>query len=103
RPGTCTGACPIHAVFLILMENYAWSSIHNSPSAPYINHTLLPLASHAEQYYTPPNLRPSLPNYLSLEAGTNLGILDDNYPSSDHHSATSHPVTLLQAAGVSSR
>ena len=103
RPGTCTGACPIHTVFLILMENYAWSSIHNSPSAPYINHTLLPLASHAEQYYTPHNLRPSLPNYLWLEAGTNFGILDDNYPSSNHQSTTSHLVNLLEAAGVSWR
>ena len=103
RPGTCTGACPIHTVFLILMENYAWSSIHNSPSAPYINRTLLPLASHAEQYYTPPNLHPSLPNYLWLEAGTNFGILDDNYPSSNHQSTTSHLVDLLEAAGVSWR
>ena len=85
------------------MENYAWSSIHNSPSAPYINHTLLPLASHAEQYYTPHNLRPSLPNYLWLEAGTNFGILDDNYPSSNHQSTTSHLVDLLEAAGVSWR
>ena len=103
RTGTCTGACPIHTVFLILMENQAWSRIDNSPSAPYINRTLLPLASHAEQYYTPPNLRPSLPNYLWLEAGTNFGILNDNYPSSNHQSTTSHLVDLLEAAGVSWR
>src|SRR5207245_310979 len=32
--GTCSGACPIRTVFLILMENYAWSSIKSSPSAP---------------------------------------------------------------------
>ena len=37
RPGTCSGACPIHTVFLILMENHDWSSIKGSPSAPYIN------------------------------------------------------------------
>ena len=103
RTGTCTGACPIHTVFLILMENQAWSRIDNSPSAPYINRTLLPLASHAEQYYTPPNLHPSLPNYLWLEAGTNFGILNDNYPSSNHQSTTSHLVDLLEAAGVSWR
>src|SRR5205809_2068035 len=103
RPGTCTGACPIHTVFLILMENYAWSSIHNSPSAPYINRTLLPLASHAEQYYTPPNLHPSLPNYLWLEAGTNFGTPNHNYPSSNHQSTTSHLVNLLEAAGVAWR
>src|SRR2546426_5581500 len=34
RRGTCSGACPIHTVFLILMENHDWSSIKGSPSAP---------------------------------------------------------------------
>jgi len=102
-PGTCTGACPIHTVFLILMENHDWSSIKGSPSAPYINGTLLPRASHAEQYYNPPNNHPSLPNYLWLEAGTNFGILNDNDPSSNHQSSTSHLVNLLEAAGLSWR
>src|SRR5207247_4987326 len=87
-PGTCTGACPIHTVFLILMENHDWSSIKGSPSAPYINDILLPIASHAEQYYNPPGVHPSEPNYLWLEAGTNFGILNDNYPSSNHQSST---------------
>src|SRR5439155_1076104 len=71
----------IRTVFLILMENTDWSSISGSASAPYINRKLLPIASHAEQYYNPPNMHPSLPNYLWLEAGTNFGILDDNDPS----------------------
>src|SRR5206468_2820499 len=62
-PGTCTGACPIHTVFLILMENHDWSSIRGSQSAPYINDILLPIASHAEQYYNPPGVHPSEPNY----------------------------------------
>src|SRR5207249_3004973 len=57
-PGTCTGACPIHTVFLILMENHDWSSIRGSQSAPYINDILLPIASHAEQYYNPPGVHP---------------------------------------------
>ena len=102
-PGTCTGACPIHTVFLILMENHDWSSIKGSPSAPYINDILLPIASHAEQYYNPPGVHPSEPNYLWLEAGTNFGILNDNYPSSNHQSSTSHLVNLLEAAGLSWR
>src|SRR2546427_9485923 len=102
-PGTCTGACPIHTVFLILMENHNWSSIKGRPSAPYINDTLLPIASHAEQYYNPPNLHPSLPNYLWLEAGTNFGILDDGDPSSNHQSTSRHLVDLLEAAGLSWR
>src|SRR5438270_11702053 len=64
-------------VFLIMMENHNWAQIKGSPSAPYINSVLLPMASHAEQYYTPPRLHPSEPNYLWLEAGTNFGILND--------------------------
>jgi len=102
-PGTCTGACRIRTVFLILMENHNWSSIKDSPSAPYINRRLLPIASHAEQYYNPPNLHPSLPNYLWLEAGTNFGILNDDDPSSNHQSTSRHLVDLLEAAGLSWR
>ncbi len=88
-------------MFLILMENTDWSSIKGSSSAPYINRTLLPIASHAEQYYNPPNNHPSLPNYLWLEAGTNFGILDDNDPSANAQSTGSHLVNLLEAAGIS--
>src|SRR3989454_6069621 len=102
-PGTCTGACPIHTVFLILMENHGWSSIKGSPSAPYINDTLLPIAAHAEQYYNPPGVHPSEPNYLWLEAGTNFGILNDDYPSSNDQSTTSHLVNRLESAGRSWR
>ena len=103
RPGTCTGACPIHTVFLILMENHDWSSIKGSPSAPYINDTVLPIAAHAEQYYNPPGVHPSEPNYLWLEAGTNFGILNDDYPSSNDQSTTSHLVNRLESAGRSWR
>src|SRR3989442_1566812 len=103
RPGTCSGACPIHTVFLILMENHDWSSIKGSPSAPYINDTLLPIASHAEQYYNPPGVHPSEPNYLWLEAGTDFGIRNDRSPAHNHQSTTSHLVDLLEAAGLSWR
>jgi len=102
-PGSCTGACPIQTVFLILMENHDWSSIKGSPSAPYINDTLLPIASHAEQYYNPPNNHPSLPNYLWLEAGTNFGIRNDKAPARNHQRTNSHLVNLLEAAGLSWR
>jgi hypothetical protein len=92
---------PIKTVFVIVMENKNWSSIHGSASAPYINTTLLPMASYANQYYTPPANHPSLPNYLWLEAGTNFGILNDNPPASNHQSSTQHLATLLQNAGYS--
>ena len=102
-PGTCTGACPIHTVFLILMENHDWSSIRGSQSAPYINDILLPIASHAEQYYNPPGVHPSEPNYLWLEAGTNFGVRNDKPPTRNHQSTASHLVNLLDAAGLSWR
>jgi hypothetical protein len=102
-PATCTGACPIRTVFLILMENQNWSSIKGSRSARYINHKLLPIASHAEQYYNPPGVHPSEPNYLWLEAGTSFGILNDDDPSSNHQSTSLHLVNLLEAAGLSWR
>ena len=88
-------------VFVILMENHNWSTIKNSSSAPYINNTLLPLASYCEQYYNPPNLHPSEPNYLWLEAGTNFGILNDNPPANNHQATTNHFVTQLKNAGIS--
>jgi hypothetical protein len=94
-----TGA--IQTVFLILMENHNWSDIKGSSSAPYINKTLLPMASHAEKYNNITNLHPSEPNYIWLEAGDNFGVRDDGDPSSNHQSTTSHLVTLLEAAGVS--
>src|SRR2546426_6433991 len=103
RPGTCSGAYPIHTVFLILMENHDWSSIKGSPSAPYINDTLLPIASHAEQYYNPPGVHPSEPNYLWLEAGTNFGIRNHKPPARNHQRTASHLVNLLEAAGLSWR
>ena len=87
-------------VFLIMMENHNWSDIKGSPSAPYLNTTLLPMASHAEQYYNPPGNHPSEPNYLWLEAGTNFGITDDADPAVNHQSTRLHLVTLLTTAHI---
>src|SRR6266702_514083 len=108
----CIGACAtagttpvsqphIRTVFIILMENKNWLQIAGSSSAPYINNTLLPMASHAALYFNPPLVHPSLPNYLWLEAGTNFGIFNDDPPSANHQSTTSHLVTLLQKSGIS--
>src|SRR5207249_987612 len=96
RPPTSS----IGTVFLIVMENTDWSSIKGSSSAPYINRTLLPRAAHAEQYYNPPNMHPSLPNYLWLEAGTNFGILADNDPSQSSQNTTSHLVDMLENSTI---
>src|SRR5260221_332701 len=98
---TPTSSSAARTVFLIMMENHNWSDIKNSPSAPYINSTLLPTASYAEQYYNPPGIHPSEPNYIWLEAGNNFGILNDD--SSNRISSTNHLVTQLNKAGISWR
>ena len=99
--GSAAGLDATSNVFVILMENHNWADIKGSANAPYINNTLLPMASYCDQYYNPPGLHPSEPNYLWLEAGTNFGILNDNPPSTNHQSTTSHFVTQLKNAGIS--
>jgi hypothetical protein len=83
------------------MENHNWSYIKNSPSAPYINNTLLPQASYTQQYYNPLGIHPSEPNYLWLEAGTNFGVTNDAPPRFNHQNTTLHLVTLLDRVGIS--
>src|ERR1044071_2923890 len=90
----------VQTVFVIVMENKDWDNIRDNPDCAYINHTLLPLASHAERYFTPNDLHPSEPNYLWLEAGTNFGIVDDELPAINHIGSTNHLVNLLEAAGI---
>src|SRR5664280_949276 len=92
---------PVQTVFVILLENHNWSDFKGSADAPFINGTLLPMASYCEQYYNPPGLHPSEPNYLWLEAGTNFGVFDDNDPCINHQNTTRHLVTLLDNAGIS--
>src|SRR3979490_352756 len=86
----------IQTVFIILLENHDWSEIKGNPSAPYINTVLLPRAAHAEAYFNPTGIHPSLPNYLWLEAGQDFGIHDDNNPSSHHQSTTQHLARQLE-------
>src|SRR6266702_4228047 len=97
-PGPTTS---IKTVFMIVMENNNWSVIKGNPSAPYINNVLLPQSSYAAQYFNPPGNHPSEPNYLWLEAGSNLGVSNDNPPSDNHQNTTAHLVTQLQHAGLS--
>lgn len=94
---------PILTVFVIVLENHDWAAFKGSPSAPYLNNTLLPMASRCEQYMGVSGLRPSLPNYLWLEAGTNFGIYDNQLPDVNHQSTTNHLTAMLEAAGISWR
>jgi hypothetical protein len=94
----------IQNVFMILMENHNWSELSTSPSAPYIQ-SLLAGGAHCEQYYNPPGMHPSEPNYIWLEAGDNFGFTtdDDPDPATHHISSTQHLASLLDAAGLSWR
>jgi phospholipase C len=101
---TDQGSSPIQhikTVFVIVMENHNWADIVGSPSAPYINGTLLPMAAHAEAYYdNPDSIHPSEPNYIWMEAGSNLGITDDADPAAHPLTTTDHLVTQLEVAGL---
>ena len=91
----------IDHVFVILLENHDWSQIKGNASAPYINGMLLAQGAHAENYQNVPNLHPSLPNYIWLEAGSNLGVTDDATPSVHRLSTSQHLTGLLNNAGIS--
>ncbi len=91
----------LKTVFLIVMENHNWNELVGKSSAPYIN-SLLRIGAHAERYYNPPHIHPSEPNYLWLEAGSNLGITNDAPPRVNHRRAP-HLTPLLDAAGISWR
>jgi len=86
-----------------MFENHSWSEIKTNAYAPYLNNTLVPRASHCEQYNNVPGMHPSLPNYIWLEAGTNFGVYDDYPPATNHQNTPNHLVTLLNNAGVSWR
>jgi hypothetical protein len=93
----------IQTIFVILLENRNWSQIKGSSSAPYINNSLLPIASHAEGYYNPPSDHPSEPNYLWLVGGQNFGVTDDSDPVTNHISSDANLGHLLDSAGISWR
>jgi hypothetical protein len=98
--GTDGGAQGINTVFLILEDYADWSELKGSPSAPYLNGTLLPQGAHCENYQSLPNLHSSLANGLWLEAGSNFGVTADANPFAAHQSTTQHLVTQLKTANI---
>ena len=87
-------------VFLIVMENHAYSQIIGNSTAPYIN-SLAKGYNSATNYHA--ITHPSLPNYIAMAAGSTLGITGD----CDATGGCSVPVpinaphigTALEAAG----
>jgi hypothetical protein len=70
-------------VFVIMMENQAYSQIIGNPNAPYINQ-LAQSANLATNYYGIGH--PSLTNYLEMVGGSNFGVQSDN--ASDWHNSS---------------
>ena len=99
-PGSTQNLPPIKTVFIILEENHNWSQI-TPAEAPYTRNMLAPMGAHAEQYYNPAGNHPSEPNYLWLEAGSNLGVTNDLDPNINHQATADHLVSQLDKAGVS--
>jgi phospholipase C len=102
----------VKTVFVIMMENKNWTGnnagasfgdpdLKDNPLAPYINGTLSKKAAQPLQYYNPPGNHPSQPNYVWLEAGSNLGVQADTQPGQPQFFTTKHLVRLLQNAGIS--
>lgn len=64
-------------VFVVVMENHAFSQIIGNANAPFIN-AYAKSANLATNYYGVGH--PSLTNYLELVGGSNFGIVNDNSP-----------------------
>jgi hypothetical protein len=73
-PVRASGVPTLDHVFVIVMENSAYSSIIGSSSAPYIN-SLVKGGGLATNYFA--ITHPSLPNYLALTGGSTYGITSD--------------------------
>ncbi len=90
----------IKNVFVIVMENHEFGSIQGNGSAPYLNGTLLAQGAHATRYTTPGDLSPSEPNYIWMEAGSNLAILDDDDADINYRTTRAHLTTQLDTAAL---
>lgn len=112
----------IQTVFVIAMENHNWTQpdsqaspgqVFGNPAAPYINSLVTPGNPNAVQTSYASNYRnsgvgihPSEPNYIWAEAGSNLGVLNDNdpYGSGGTNQTTNQSLSnYLQSSGQSWR
>ena len=90
-------------MFIVLEENHAWAAIKGNAAAPYMN-ALATKWAHSERYRIPATgLKPSEPNYLWLEAGSNFGVSDDSDPISNLQRNKAHLSKLLDQKGISWR
>src|SRR5205807_608486 len=112
----------IQTVFVIAMENHNWSQpagqaspgqILANPAAPFINSLITPgnplaaQVSYASNYQNVgAGIHPSEPSYIWSEAGSNLGVLNDNDPfgiNGNNQTTTQSLSNDLQSSGKSWR
>ncbi len=109
----------IGTIFMIGFENHNFTQpnptsspeqIYTNPAAPYINSLITAgnsnatYVSYCTSYFNTGNgVHPSEPNYIWEEAGSNLGVLADNDPSTANGNifTVQHFVHQLDAAGIS--
>ncbi len=87
----------IQHVFIIVMENKAYSQVWNTSSTPYITQ-LGNAYSRATNFFA--IMHPSLPNYLDLFGGSNYGITTDCFPSASCHIDAPNLADNLDAKGL---
>ena len=69
-------------VVVVILENHSPGDIYGSSSAPYINNTLIAQGVKFTHSANPPGQHPSQPNYITLVAGDNMGVVSDMCPIS---------------------
>lgn len=90
---------PVRHVIIIMMENAEYSSVIGNASATPYQDMLASKYALAAQYYATDH--PSLPNYISLVAGSPLGISSDCDPSQCGLVGEKSIVNLLNQKGFS--
>jgi phospholipase C len=93
-----TSAATINHAIIIVMENAAYGDVYGSSDAPY-------MTSIADKYSLLTNFyaitHPSLPNYLTMIAGSGFEITDDSAPANHTSIAGDAELTsLLKSKGV---
>ena len=81
-------------VFLIMMENHAYSQIIGNPNAPFINQ-MAHTANLATNFYAVGH--PSLTNYLEVVGGSNFGVINDHSPDWHNTRCTSNLISGVPA------
>ena len=80
-----------------MMENKDYNQIIGNASAPYLN-SLASMYAIATNYYA--DFHPSLPNYMAITGGSNLGITSDCNPSATCGTTDSSIFNLTSSHGL---